>query len=187
VSDQLLRIDDEFIPLPPSAMDADPAATMRELFFRISRLEHAMEEQRVQAATDLGEVLVEVASLTDDIHRIVERWGVSRNAQEAALVRAVVALGRKVGQILEYHKVQPLEVVGKMADPDSCEVVESEPRESLPPGTVLREVCTGYVWPNGLLRRARVVVSAKREQRETGDGDGTPESEAWGGAAWQSQ
>ena len=87
-----LRIDDEFIPLPPSAVDADPVATMRELFFRISRLEHAMEEQRVQAATDLGEVLVEVASLTDDIHRIVERWGVSRNAQEAALIRSVVAL-----------------------------------------------------------------------------------------------
>ncbi|MGC9359911.1 MAG: nucleotide exchange factor GrpE [Anaerolineae bacterium] len=173
-----LRIDDEFIPLPPSAADADPAATMRELFFRISRLEHGMEEQRVQAATDLGEVLVEVASLTDDIHRIVERWGVSRNAQEAAMVRAVVALGRKVGKILEYHKVQPLQVVGKVADPDMCEVVESEPRGNLPPGTVLREVLTGYAWPNGLLRRARVVVSSKREQHEAAGGDGAQGSQA---------
>lgn len=167
-----LRMDDEYVPLPPSAVDADPVATMRELFFRISRLEHAREEQRVQAATDMGEVLVEVASLTDDIHRIVERWGVSRNAQEAAMVRAVVALGRKVGQILEYHKVRPLEVIGKVADPDTCEIVDSEPRGSVAPGTVLREVRAGYAWPHGLLRRARVVVSAKREQpKVTADGD----------------
>lgn len=166
-----LRIDEEFVPLPPGAVDADPAATMRELFFRISRLEHAMEEQRVQAATDLGEVLVEVASLTDDIHRIVERWGISRNAQEAAMVRAVVALGRKVNDILAYHKVRPLEVVGKVADPDMCEVVGSEPRDSLEPGTVLREECTGYAWPNGLLRRARVVVSSRAEEKRMAEAD----------------
>jgi len=165
-----LRIDEEFVPLPPSAVDADPAATMRELFFRISRLEHGMEEQRVQAATDLGEVLVEVASLTDDIHNIVERWGVSRNAQEAALIRAVVALGRKVNEILAYHKVQPLEVVGKVADTEKCEIVGSEPRATLTPGTVLREERTGYAWPAGLLRRARVVVSA-RQDANGGRGD----------------
>jgi len=162
-----LRIDDEFVPLPPSAVDANPAATMRELFFRISRLEHAMEEQRVQAATDLGEVLVEVASLTDDIHRIVERWGVSRNAQEAAMVRAVVALGRKVNEILAYHKVRPVEVVGKIADPDLCEIVESQSRATLAPGTVLCEVRTGYAWPHGLLRRARVVVSSSTDGKRT--------------------
>ncbi len=166
-----LRIDDEFIPLPPSAVDADPVATMRELFFRISRLEHAMEEQRVQAATDLGEVLVEVASLTDDIHRIVERWGVSRNAQEAALIRSVVALGRKITDILAYHKVQPLEVVGKVADTEQCEIVGSEPRATLTPGTVLREERTGYAWPAGLLRRARVVVSARADAK-SGDTSG---------------
>ncbi len=154
------RFDDPFYPVPPAAVDADPAATIRELFYRVARLEQGLEESHVQAGADLGEVLLDLVSLSDDIRRIVERWGIATNAQEAALVRSVVALGRKLNAILDHHEVRPVNTIGQPLDPKTSDVVEVEARDNIAPHMVLREVQAGYVWRHGLLRRAKVVVSA---------------------------
>lgn len=174
------RFDDPFYPVPPSAVDADPSAAIRELSYRVAKLEHSLEEERAQAIIDLGEVLLQVASLSDDITHIIERWGVATSAQEAALVRSIVAMGKKLVAILDHHQVKPIEAIGKPVDPGTSDVVGSEPSATVPEGIALREEQIGYTWRHGLLRRVKVVVSAGPEGEpasEPSDTDAEADSE----------
>ncbi len=156
--------DDPFFPVPPAAMDVDPAATIRDLLYRVGKLEHTLQEQQLQAQNSLGEVLLYMVSLSDDLKRIVQSWGVATTAQDASLVRNVVALGRKMLQVLRYYRVEPVETVGKEWNADVCEVVEKEYQPGVAEGVVLREVETGYTWEYGMLRRAKVVINATSER-----------------------
>lgn len=152
--------EDPFYPIPPAAVDANPAEAIKDLLYRVARLEQSLSEQRVQAIADMKEILLELASLSDDITNIVERWGVTTKAQEAALIGSVIALGRKIVAILRHHRVEPIDTIGQPFDPDTSDTAGTEPNEHVPAGVVLREVQVGYRWPQGLLRRARVIVSS---------------------------
>lgn len=162
------QFEEEFYPVPPTAADADPAATMRELFYRVSRLEQALEEQRVQARDDTKEILLDVLSLYDAVGEIIEKWGVTTKAQEASLVGSVVGFGKKLLAVLERHRVKPIDTLGDPLDPATSDVVGTEVRPDIPGNVVLREERIGYTWPEGLLRRAKVVISEKgpSEQEE---------------------
>ncbi len=155
------QFEEEFYPVPPTAADADPAATMRELFYRVSRLEQSLEEQRAQARDDAKELLLDVLSLYDAVGEIIEKWGVTTKAQEASLIGSVVGFGRKLLAILERHRVKPIDTLGEPLDPATSDVVGTEVRSDMSENVVLREAQIGYTWPGGLLRRAKVVVSEK--------------------------
>jgi len=163
-----LDFDDPFFPVPSAAVDADPAAAMRELFYRVARLEQAVEEQRAQAVSDLADVLLTHVTLSDDLGRIAERIGIPTNAQQAMLARSVAALGQKVMAILRHHEVAPIEVLGRPVDASHSDVVGEEVRADLPAGTVVREEQVGYRWRHGVLRRAKVVVSATTGEDASG-------------------
>jgi hypothetical protein len=152
--------EDPFYPVPPAAVDANPAVAIRDLLYRVARLEQSLGEQRVQAIADMKEILLELVSLSDDITNIVERWGVATKAQEAALIGSVIALGRKIVATLRHHRVEPIDTIGQPLDPETSDVAGTEANEHVPAGVVLREVQVGYKWPQGLLRRARVIVSS---------------------------
>ncbi|MHB1355660.1 MAG: nucleotide exchange factor GrpE [Anaerolineae bacterium] len=158
------NFDESFIPVPPAAVDADPAQTIRELMFRVSKLEHDLASQEAQAVGDVAEVMLDVVGLADDVAHIVQRWGVVTDAQQAALVRAVTGLGRKLQQVLAKHQVKPLAVIGQPYNPQTSEVASSEASSSMVANIVLREMEPGYVWKFGLLRKARVVISMKPEK-----------------------
>ncbi|MEA3407419.1 MAG: nucleotide exchange factor GrpE [Chloroflexota bacterium] len=166
------QFEEEFYPVPPAAADADPAATMRELFYRVSRLEQSLEEERIQARDDAKEILLDVLSLYDAVGEIVERWGVTTKAQEASLVGSVVGFGKKLLAVLERHRVKPIETLGKPLDPTTSDVVDTEVRQGMPADTVLREEQIGYTWPNGLLRRAKVVISEEEARNRAGEEEG---------------
>ena len=155
--------DEDFLPVPPAAVDADPAATIRDLLYRVGRLEQSLDDQYVEAVADLKAVLLDLLALSDDISTIVERWGVTTNAQEAAIIRSVVALGRKTLATVKRNQAVAIATIGELLDPETSDVVGTEVRENMPANTVLREVRIGYAWPHGLLRRAAVVVSGKPE------------------------
>ena len=152
--------EDSFYPVPPAAVDANPATALRDLLYRVARLEQSLGEQRVQAVADFKEMLIEFISLSDDITNIAERWGVATKAQEAALIGSVIALGRKIVAILRHHHVEPINTIGQPLDPDTSDVAGIEANDGVLSGVVLREMQVGYNWPQGLLRRARVVVSS---------------------------
>jgi hypothetical protein len=160
------EFDDEFYPVPASAIDADPAEAMRKLLYRVSRLEQELEETRVQALADTKAFLMDLLSLSDDIAAIVDRWGVTTKANEAVIIRSVIALGRKLRQVLDHHGAASIHVVGKPLDPETSDVVGTEERDHGAPGIVLREQRVGYIWPYGVLRRAEVVVSARAEDSD---------------------
>lgn len=165
------RFDEELIPVPPSALDADPATAMTNLLYRVSKLEQDLAEEHQQAITDTRDLLVQITALSDDVARVVERWGITTNAREAAIMQSVVAFGRKIMTVLDYYGVKPIETLNKPLDARTSEVVGAEVRERLKPDTVLREVQIGYTWRHGLLRRARVVVSrASAEEAKQPDG-----------------
>ncbi|NLG26698.1 MAG: nucleotide exchange factor GrpE [Chloroflexi bacterium] len=153
------RFDEEIIPVPPSALDADPATAMTNLLYRVSKLEQSLTEEQQQAIADTRDLLMQITSLSDDVARVVERWGVTSNAKEAAIMQSVVAFGRKILAILDYYGVKPIDTLNKPLDPRTSEVVGTEVRDRLKPDTVLREAQLGYTWRHGLLRKARVVVS----------------------------
>ena len=48
------EFDESYIPVPPAAVDADPAQTIRELMFRVSKLEHDLASQEAQAVGDVA-------------------------------------------------------------------------------------------------------------------------------------
>jgi len=163
--------EDSFYPVPPAAVDANPATALRDLLYRVARLEQSLGEQRVQAIADFKETLLEFISLSDDITNIAERWGVATKAQEAALVGSVIALGRKIVAILRHHHAEPINTIGQPLDPDTSDVAGIEANDGVPSGVVLRELQGGYNWPQGLLRRARVVVSSGPAPAAQGAGE----------------
>jgi hypothetical protein len=158
--------DDQFFEVPPAAIDADPAETIRGLFDRVNRLEHSLAEERTQAVADMRETLLILLNISDEITNMVERWGVSTSAQQAAIVRNLVEIGRELLDLLKMHRVQPITTLGEPVDPETSDIVGTEERPGTPPNTVVREVQVGYVWPHGLLRRAKVIASEQPADTE---------------------
>jgi molecular chaperone GrpE (heat shock protein) len=154
---------------------------MRNLLYRLSKMEQTLEDERSQAQADMREFLLQVVSLSDDVTRIVERWGVTTNAREAAIIQSVVDLGRKLLAILGHYGVESIDTLGKPLDPQTSDVVGAEAREKVGPQVVLREARIGYVWRHGLLRKAQVVVSkeipASQPEVANADDEATPDTE----------
>ena len=78
-------LDEPFLAVPPSAVDADPSTAMKELLYRVGKLEQSLQEERIKAFVDTKELLLDLILVSDDIARIVERYGVTASAQEAAI------------------------------------------------------------------------------------------------------
>jgi molecular chaperone GrpE len=161
-----LAFDDPFLPVPAAAIDADPAAAMRELYFRVARLEQSLQEQRVLASAEMAEVLLSQVAIADELAHVVESIGVPTNAQHAMLARGVAALGRRIMEDLRKRGVAPIETLGRPLDPDHSDAVGQEPRAGVEEGTVLQEVRAGYVWRDLVLRRAQVIVCGRAPQTE---------------------
>jgi molecular chaperone GrpE (heat shock protein) len=146
-----IQFDDPFYPIPPAAMDADPAAVMRDLFFRVGRLEQSLAEEREQAVAEARTLLLGLLSLSDEITATIERYGIATSAQEAAVIRNVVAFGRRLLTLLRQERVLPIEPLGKPRDPETSDVAGQEAQAGAADGVVLREVQIGYSWPHGIL------------------------------------
>lgn len=153
------RFDDPFYPVPAAAVDADPAATIAELFFRVARLEQALQEQRVLASAEQAGLLLAQVGISDALVSLVERIGVPASAQQAMLARGVAELGQKLMADLRERGVTPIETLGLAVDAEHSDVAGYEANAQIPEGIVLREVQMGYLWRGGVLRRAQVVVS----------------------------
>ncbi len=154
-------------PVPPAAEHADPLQAMRSLYGRIACLERALEREREQreqegqeAAEITQELLRTVLEMHDYMAETVERFGVITSAQESALVRRTVDFARLIREALARQEIEPIETLGKPVDKATSEVEDVVANDSVPPGTVLREVQVGYRWPLGLIRPARVIVAA---------------------------
>jgi len=153
-----VTFDESYYPVAPAAQDADPAVAMRDLFFRLSKAESSLQETELQRGNDLQEVLTEIIALSDQVLDAVEKADAS-DAAESAVVSAMVGFARSLREMLDRYQVEALVTIGLPLDPEAADVVSVETQTTVPAGTVLRERRIGYRWPNGILRKAQVVVS----------------------------
>lgn len=167
---QRLVFDQDPQPVPPGAVHADPAETIRNLYRRIARLEGELEQEQVDRAQERREALAAfqdllrtLLTMRDHLAETVERLGVTTNAREAAIMRRAAELDSLLQETLRRYRVEPVQTLGKPFDQATSVAVGADSASTLPPGSVVAEEQKGYRWPHGLIRPARVIVSEAPE------------------------
>jgi molecular chaperone GrpE len=117
-------------------------------------------------------LLLKVLALADDFDRALDH--ISDDSRDSPWVEGVVAIDRKLRQLLESEGVSPLEAQGHPFDPREHQAIAHEDSAEVPDGTVIGEVQRGYRVRDRVLRPALVVVARN---------DGTQQSEHTGAQA----
>jgi molecular chaperone GrpE len=102
-------------------------------------------------------LLAKVVGLADDFDRAVEH--VPAEARETAWLEGIVAIDRKLRQVLESEGVSPIEALGATFDPAVHEAVSNVPGTGRPAGEVVAEIRRGYRIRDRVLRPSLVAVS----------------------------
>jgi molecular chaperone GrpE len=99
--------------------------------------------------------------------RWLDRWRKPRAEPEHWREGLGITL-RRLDRMLADRRVSRIELVGQRFDPRLARAVGTEQDARVDPGIVVHEVRAGYLWDNGLLRTAEVIVS------KAGEGDSEP-------------
>ncbi len=113
---------------------------------------------REEAAKKFGHegVVRDVLPLIDDFERASHPALVD---DPEGILEGVHMIRRQFLETLRRHGVEDFEVTGHPFDPRRHEAVDQVVRDDVAPGTVVRQVCRGFLLHGRLLRAARVVVS----------------------------
>ena len=79
---------------------------------------------------------------------------------QSPIYSGMVLVQKQLNDLLAENGLQPIEAEGKPFDPNLHEAIAHEPGDTVPEGTVLRQVSRGYRIKDRLLRPAKVVVSS---------------------------
>ena len=93
----------------------------------------------------------------DNLERALE--SASKEADAEVLLSGIDMVHKQMLEVLKRCDVVPIEAQGEMFDPNMHEVVQTEVREDLPEGTILRELRRGYAGVNRTVRPSVVMVS----------------------------
>lgn len=104
----------------------------------------------------------DILAIADNLRRALD--AVPEEARHAGegmekLVEGVEMTERELHNTLNRHGVQPVEAVGRLMDPNLHRAVFEVEDSSVPKGTIVQEVQTGYVLNDRLLREAMVGVA----------------------------
>jgi molecular chaperone GrpE len=143
------------------ARDEFLAALQRERaeFVNFRRRTETEREASFGLASEM--LLAKVLSIADDFDRALE--ALPTELREAAWVDGIVAIDRKLRQLLESEGVRPIEALGQPFDPREHEAISQLP-SARPENEVVAELRRGYRIRDRILRPALVAVS---------NGDGT--------------
>ncbi|MEU3605994.1 nucleotide exchange factor GrpE [Streptomyces sp. NPDC035033] len=150
----------------PGPLPEGPGGPPSELD-KLRRRVAALSGKRDEAEARLHALLGSLLSLDDVLADTRRRAGAlheARSARETASAALVLGEQIEAAHLLlraEFarHDVDPMDAVGRTADPAEMRVVGTEPHPSLPGGTVLREKVTGFRRGSAVLRAAQVVVA----------------------------
>lgn len=117
-------------------------------------------EQDRQAALGLANesLLVKVLNLADDFDRAIAN--IPPEMAGNGWAEGVIAIDRKLRQLLESEGLSPIEAEGAAFDPHQHEAVVKHETNSVPEGTVTAELQRGYRLRDRVLRPALVAVAA---------------------------
>jgi molecular chaperone GrpE (heat shock protein) len=112
-----------------------------------------------KAAEDL---ISEILPVLDDFERSLN---LSKERKDfESFYRGVELIYQKLLKILESQGIKAVETVGKPFDVHYHDALMQEPREDVPPFTILKEVEKGYTFHDKVIRHAKVVVSSSAAQ-----------------------
>ena len=133
----------------------------------------AAEEQRNAIRYANADFARSVVQVLDDFERTLQ--AAEDAPEEDSIMSGVKLIYEKLLKLLGDYHVEPIEALGQPFDPHVHEAMMQEPCETLPPGSVLREIERGYKLHDRVLRPARVVISkapessGQQDKTETGD------------------
>jgi molecular chaperone GrpE len=141
----------------------------------LQRLKAEFDNYRKRAARDqesfaarASEALVkELLPVMDDLERAL---GAAEQHEEAKLEEGVRLVNQALAQVLRKHGLEEIETNGRF-DPHVHEALLTQPSEA-EEGSVIDVLQKGYRLGDRVLRPARVVVAAAKEESAGGDADG---------------
>ena len=166
---------------PPDSGQLDGLRKERDDFLAALQRERAefqnyrrrtAEEREASLGLAAEGLIRKVLALADDFDRAIE----SRPAELAAnpWVDGVVAIDRKLRQLLESEGVRPIDVPpGTAFDPREQEAIASVPSRGVPAGLVVEQLRRGYRLRDRVIRPAMVAVAegGADSARPATDGD----------------
>jgi molecular chaperone GrpE len=122
------------------------------------RVRREMEDERRYAALS---VIRDLLGVLDNLERAVEAAEKSetKGGTSAGLLDGVKMVVQQFSAVLAQHHCRRIEAVGQPFDPNLHEAVGQEPTEQYPPGTVVRELRSGYLLHDRVLRPSQVLIS----------------------------
>ncbi|MDQ3938008.1 MAG: nucleotide exchange factor GrpE [Chloroflexota bacterium] len=117
-------------------------------------------------------LLSKLLTIVDDFDRAIANM--PPELQKASWVEGIVAIDRKLRQLLESEGLTPIEAEGQQFDPHEHEAIMREETTAVPEGTVTAELQRGYRIRDRVLRPAMVAVAAnptKQNKHSAGNGE----------------
>ncbi len=132
--------------------------TMAEMENLRRRTEREVADSKLYAVSNFAREMLTVA---DNLHRAIASLPADARGIEAVrgLAEGVELTERDLLSRLARFNVKPVEPEGKKFDPNFHEALFEIPNETVPSGTVLQVVETGYAIGERVLRPAKVGVS----------------------------
>nr|WP_237482005.1 nucleotide exchange factor GrpE [Lichenibacterium sp. 6Y81] len=134
--------------------------TMAEMENLRRRTEREVADAKSYGVTSFAR---EMVSAVDNLQRAVASLPAEAKAEASpalqSFVQGIELTERDLLSRMARFKVQPIETVGTRFDPNRHEALFEMPDESVPTGTVVQQVETGYVIGERVLRPAKVGVS----------------------------
>ncbi len=129
------------------------------------------EQDREQSLGLANEsLLAKLLAIVDDFDRAIAQM--PADLRQLGWIEGIVAIDRKLRQLLESEGLTPIEAQGQPFDPHEHEAVVQEETSSVPEGTVTNELQRGYRIRDRVLRPALVAVA---KSPSGGGPDGSPE------------
>jgi molecular chaperone GrpE len=118
--------------------------------------------------------------LTADFHRqvknVVQGEGWLRRDLLEALLEGYGLIQARLARVMASEQIERIPCEGRPVDPERMTVIEVVDDPDRPPGTVIKELRSGYTWRGRLLRYAEVQAaggaSGSRLRPDAGAGDG---------------
>ncbi len=113
-------------------------------------------------------LLSKLLAIVDDFDRAIDNLPAELRGQ--GWVEGIVAIDRKLRQLLESEGLTPIEAEGRPFDPHEHEAVVREETATVPEGTVTAELQRGYRIRDRVLRPAMVAVATSpTSERDNSD------------------
>ena len=129
------------------------------------------EQDREQTLGLANEALLsKLLAIVDDFDRAIANM--PPELHSLGWAEGIVAIDRKLRQLLDSEGLTPIEALGRPFDPREHEAVVQEERPNVAEGTVTAELQRGYRIRDRVLRPAMVAVAKNTSDKRTPAGDG---------------